>query len=87
MDLTGRAAIITGASQGLGKAIAAGYVRAGASVLLVARGADLLRQAQEEVSALGHVKLRDVEAAQYRIIDAVRKLEAEGDRSATNSSR
>lgn len=34
---------------------------------------------QEEMSFLGHVKLRDVEAAQFRIIDAVRKLEAEGE--------
>jgi flagellar motor switch protein FliG len=34
---------------------------------------------QEELMFLGHVKLRDVEAAQFRIIDAVRKLEAEGE--------
>jgi flagellar motor switch protein FliG len=34
---------------------------------------------QEEIAFLGHVKLRDVEAAQFRIIDAVRKLEAEGE--------
>jgi flagellar motor switch protein FliG len=34
---------------------------------------------QEEISFLGAVKARDVEAAQFRIIDAVRKLEAEGE--------
>ena len=34
---------------------------------------------QEEIAFLGHVKVRDVEAAQFRIIDAVRKLEAEGE--------
>jgi flagellar motor switch protein FliG len=34
---------------------------------------------QDEMSFMGHVKLRDVEAAQFRIIDAVRKLEAEGE--------
>ncbi|HUA68875.1 MAG TPA: flagellar motor switch protein FliG [Candidatus Saccharimonadales bacterium] len=33
----------------------------------------------DEIAAMGHVKLRDVEAAQLRIIDAVRKLEAEGE--------
>jgi flagellar motor switch protein FliG len=33
----------------------------------------------EEMSALGAVKLKEVEAAQFRIIDAVRKLEAEGE--------
>ncbi len=34
---------------------------------------------QEEIAFLGAVKARDVEAAQFRIIDAVRKLEAEGE--------
>lgn len=34
---------------------------------------------QEEVAMLGNVKLRDIEAAQFRIIDSVRKLEAEGE--------
>jgi flagellar motor switch protein FliG len=34
---------------------------------------------QEEMAFLGHVKMRDVEAAQFRIIDIVRKLEAEGE--------
>jgi flagellar motor switch protein FliG len=33
----------------------------------------------DEMSFMGHVKLRDVEAAQFRIIDVVRKLEAEGE--------
>jgi flagellar motor switch protein FliG len=33
----------------------------------------------DEMAALGPVKLRDVEAAQLKIIDAVRKLEAEGE--------
>ena len=33
----------------------------------------------EEMAALGAVKLKEVEAAQSRIIDAVRKLEAEGE--------
>jgi len=34
---------------------------------------------QEEMAFLANVKLRDVEAAQFRIIDAVRKLEADGE--------
>ncbi len=43
---------------------------------------------QEEMAFLGHVKMRDIEAAQFRIIDAVRKLEAEGEieLGSTNSS-
>jgi len=34
---------------------------------------------QEEMAFMGHVKLREVEAAQFRIIDVVRKLEADGE--------
>jgi NAD(P)-dependent dehydrogenase (short-subunit alcohol dehydrogenase family) len=49
ISLAERSAIITGANQGLGRAIATGYVRAGASVLLVARGQELLRQVQDEL--------------------------------------
>jgi 3-oxoacyl-[acyl-carrier protein] reductase len=52
MDLAGRSAIITGANQGLGRAIATRFVRAGASVLLVARGTDLLRQTEQELAGL-----------------------------------
>jgi 3-oxoacyl-[acyl-carrier protein] reductase len=51
MDLSGRSAIITGANQGLGRAIAASFVEVGASVLLVARGEDLLRQTEQELRA------------------------------------
>lgn len=34
---------------------------------------------QEELAFLGNIKHRDIEAAQFRIIDVVRKLEAEGE--------
>ena len=46
-DLAGRGAIITGANQGLGRAIAEHFVRAGASVLLTARDEALLKQARD----------------------------------------
>lgn len=52
MNLAGRSAIITGANQGLGRAIATSFVRAGASVLLVARGEALLQEALEELAVL-----------------------------------
>jgi 3-oxoacyl-[acyl-carrier protein] reductase len=52
MNLTGRSAIITGANQGLGRTIADAYVRAGASVLLVARGETLLREVHDELAPL-----------------------------------
>jgi NAD(P)-dependent dehydrogenase (short-subunit alcohol dehydrogenase family) len=50
--LEGRAAVITGANQGLGLAIARAYVGAGASVVLCARDADKLARAREDVAAL-----------------------------------
>jgi NAD(P)-dependent dehydrogenase (short-subunit alcohol dehydrogenase family) len=51
-QLDGRAAIITGASQGLGLAIARAYVQAGAHVMLCARDGDILDRARAEVVAL-----------------------------------
>jgi NAD(P)-dependent dehydrogenase (short-subunit alcohol dehydrogenase family) len=42
--LAGRSAVITGANQGLGRTVAEQFVRAGASVLITARGESLLKQ-------------------------------------------
>jgi len=50
MKLRGRSAIITGGSQGLGRAIADAFVSEGADVLLCARGADALEQTCRELS-------------------------------------
>jgi len=49
--LAGRVAIITGANQGLGLAIALRYAEEGASVVLCARDAQLLAQAGTSVAA------------------------------------
>jgi NAD(P)-dependent dehydrogenase (short-subunit alcohol dehydrogenase family) len=51
--LTGRSAIITGASQGFGKAVAKTFVEAGASVILCARDADLLEKTRQEIEHYG----------------------------------
>ena len=55
-DLTGRAAIITGGSKGLGEAMAAGLASAGADVLLTSRNA-------EEVDATAKTGLPPILAA------------------------
>jgi NAD(P)-dependent dehydrogenase (short-subunit alcohol dehydrogenase family) len=47
--LEGRTAIVTGASQGLGKAIASAYLAAGANVVLCARDAKLVAAAAAEL--------------------------------------
>ena len=51
-SLAGRAALIAGASQGLGREIAAAYVREGASVMLCARDAALLDATLTELAPL-----------------------------------
>jgi NAD(P)-dependent dehydrogenase (short-subunit alcohol dehydrogenase family) len=51
-SLIGRAAIITGASQGLGLEIARAFVSAGASILLCARNVSELDAAYREVSSI-----------------------------------
>ena len=50
-DLSGRVAIITGGSKGLGLAIGAGLASAGANLVLVSRTLEECQQAAEEVSA------------------------------------
>jgi len=52
LPLDGRAAIITGASEGLGREIARAYVRAGASVLICARDPARLEDARAEIASL-----------------------------------
>lgn len=51
MDLTGKNAIITGASQGFGKAVAEAYLAVGASIMICARNADKLEAARAELAA------------------------------------
>ena len=47
VDFSGRKAIVTGSSEGIGRAIAQGLIDAGAEVLLVARREDLLQEAAQ----------------------------------------
>jgi NAD(P)-dependent dehydrogenase (short-subunit alcohol dehydrogenase family) len=54
-DLTGRAAIVTGGSKGLGLAIAAGFASAGADVALVSRHREEAQAAAEDIARqFGH---------------------------------
>ncbi|MEU4230308.1 SDR family NAD(P)-dependent oxidoreductase [Nonomuraea sp. NPDC026600] len=52
-DLSGKQALVTGASKGIGRAIALAYAEAGADVALVARSADPLAEVAKEIEALG----------------------------------
>ena len=54
-DLSGKAAVVTGGSSGIGFGLAKGLLEAGASVLIVARDAEKNRRAVAALSALGKV--------------------------------
>ena len=49
MDMTGKTALITGASRGIGAAAARTFVKAGANVALVARGGDAIGKLANEL--------------------------------------
>lgn len=52
-SLEGKVALVTGASQGLGRALALAYAREGAKLVINARGEGSIRPVAEEVEALG----------------------------------
>jgi NAD(P)-dependent dehydrogenase (short-subunit alcohol dehydrogenase family) len=52
-DMTDRVVIITGGTRGIGRAMAEGYVAAGAKVAVASRKADACRETEEHLRALG----------------------------------
>jgi 3-oxoacyl-[acyl-carrier protein] reductase len=53
LDLTGRTAVVTGSSKGIGYAIAEALARAGANVTVSARNEDQVRAAAERLDGVG----------------------------------
>jgi 3-oxoacyl-[acyl-carrier protein] reductase len=72
VDLSGKTAIVTGASRGIGKAIALALAASGAKVACVARSADKLQETVDEIAAAGGAA--EVHPCDVTDSDAVTKL-------------
>ncbi|WP_328316528.1 SDR family oxidoreductase [Streptomyces sp. NBC_00388] len=55
-DLSGKRALVTGGTRGIGMMIARGLLQAGARVVISSRSAEACAQAQEQLSAFGEVR-------------------------------
>ncbi|CAA9553445.1 MAG: Sorbitol dehydrogenase [uncultured Thermomicrobiales bacterium] len=79
MRLQGKVAIVTGAAQGIGRAIALAYAREGASVVVADMNADGARGVADEIAALGgpagaapfQIDVRDKDRAEAMVAAAV----------------
>jgi NAD(P)-dependent dehydrogenase (short-subunit alcohol dehydrogenase family) len=65
-DLSGRAALVTGGSKGLGKAMALGFAQAGADVVISSRHENELQEAAQEIRAAGGSRVAYVVADMTR---------------------
>jgi NAD(P)-dependent dehydrogenase (short-subunit alcohol dehydrogenase family) len=80
IDLAGKTALVTGASRGIGRAIALGFAEAGADLAISARTAEALEETKNAVEALGRkafvvpADVTDRDAAQRMVADAIAAL-------------
>lgn len=74
MSVTGKVVVITGATRGIGRAVAEECVRRGASVLICGRDPQVVALAAHELSALGAQPVMGVSAdvSDYRDVERLR---------------
>lgn len=75
-DLSGRTAVVTGGSRGIGLMIAQGLLEAGASVVISSRKAEACQSARAQLAEFGEVTAIPADLSQedecHRLADAVR---------------
>jgi NAD(P)-dependent dehydrogenase (short-subunit alcohol dehydrogenase family) len=80
IDLEGKTALVTGASRGIGRAIAEAFAHAGADVALLARDGDRLSEVATAVESAGRrvvvlvADVTDREAVQLGVTSAIERL-------------
>jgi NAD(P)-dependent dehydrogenase (short-subunit alcohol dehydrogenase family) len=81
VTLEGKVALVTGAAQGIGEAIALTFARFGASVAMCDRNADGLAYVSKEIDGMGQrvvtgvLDVRDADQVDAFVADAVRALD------------
>ncbi len=76
LGLQGKVAVVTGGSEGIGRAAAQSLGREGASVVVCARRGDVLRRAAEEVAEATGAQIVPVQADVTRADDVERVIES-----------
>lgn len=72
INLTGRIALVTGASKGIGAAVAKAYAKAGAHVVLVARNQKSLEKVDDEIrDAGGEATLLPLDLMDFEAVDKI----------------
>jgi len=83
-NLTGRVAVVTGASEGIGSALAVGLAEAGADIIVCSRREEKLREVKAEIEKTGRkaevfvldlCRLRDIEDLKKFILDRFGKVD------------
>ena len=78
-DLTGRTALVTGASRGLGQSFARALAKAGADVAITSRRRELLADFQREIEGLGRrVAAVELDVTDY---DSIQRAVSEAEQS------
>lgn len=74
-DLSGRAALVTGGSKGLGKVMARGFAEAGADVMITSRHEDELKKAADEIKQglKSKVEIKVVDMNDRKQVDGLAK--------------